>query len=903
MFFIFNYYMNELPKAYNPKEVEDGIYKMWEESGYFTPENLPGDRREPFVVALPPPNVTGVLHLGHALENSIMDIEVRFQRMLGKKALLIPGTDHAAVATQARVEKNLIQSGKYKHPREELGREKLLEIIREFAEKSKSTILSQMKKMGTSYDWSRLVYTFDEPRSKAVHELFIRMYHDGLIYRGFRTVNWSVKGQSTCSDDELEYVERSTKLFTFTYTKEFPIAISTTRPETKLGDTAVAVHPEDARYQQYIGKTFTVDVGASKPLKIRVIADQEVDPSFGTGALGVTPAHSQIDHEMYAKRKGTAEEIGFVQVIGSDGMMTAEAGQGYAGLSVEEARAKFVDRLRSEGLLQNEEEITQNVGTSDRFGDVVEVIPMEQWFIAVNKEIPGRGKTLKDLMREAVTTGHKGDERQKITIMPERFRDSYLRWIDHLRDWCISRQIWWGHRIPVYYRKQENPKSEIRNPKQSEDIYVGIEKPEGDGWEQDPDTLDTWFSSGAWTFSSLGWPEQTDDLKNYHPTTWMQMGYEILFFWMARMILMSTYALDQIPFKDVYIHGMLRDEQGRKFSKSLGNGIDPIEACDKFGTDALRLSLVIGIAPGNDSKFSEERVEHYKHFINKLWNITRLVMGSVEQLDVQGEPIPATLADKRILSNLNTLIQTVTKALSGYQFSQAAEALYEFTWHEFADWYLEIAKVQMQNEKLKEGTQKIMAHCLVTLLKLWHPFIPFVTEHIYQFFATSYKLQATSLLMVAEWPKAGSVKCTENEIRQFQVLQSIISSIRNFRSGQGVDAKLVLPAHIQSEQYRQLLLQHKGVIERMTKVSLVESTSLEKPQIIESGFEIFLDVPTSEVSDAEKEKERLELQNYIALLESKLANKDFVARAPEAIVNAEQKKLEEAKQKLEKLQA
>jgi len=892
--------MRTLPKIYNPKEVEEGVYQMWERSGFFNPDNLPGDRKEPFVVACPPPNVTGVLHLGHALENAIMDIEVRFQRMRGKKTLLIPGTDHAAVATQARVEKNLIASGTYHHPREELGREKLLEIIREFAEQSKSTILSQMRKMGASYDWSRLVYTFDEQRSNAVNELFIRMYRDGLIYRGFRTVNWSVKGQSTCSDDELEYVERQTKLYTFTYTKDFPIPISTTRPETKLGDTAVAVNPNDARYKQYIGQTFIVDVGSSKPLSIRIIADQGVDPNFGTGAVGVTPAHSQIDYEMYAKRNGTPDEIGFMQVIGSDGRMTQEAGRGYDGLGVEEAREKFVERLRAEGLLLGEEVITQKVGTSDRFGDVVEVIPMEQWFIDVDKEIPGRGKTLKDLMREAVTTGHNGDPNQVIKIMPDRFRDSYLRWVDHLRDWCISRQIWWGHRIPVWYR-QENFNAQRSDVKKHETVYVGIQQPPGDGWEQDPDTLDTWFSSGAWTFSSLGWPEQTDDLKNYHPTTWMQMGYEILFFWMARMILMSTYALDQIPFQDVYIHGMLRDEQGRKFSKSLGNGIDPIDACETFGTDALRLSLVMGITPGNDSKFSEERVEHYKHFINKFWNITRLVVGNVDGLDIQGEPTPSTLADTRVLSQLNSLIHATTAALSRYQFSQAAEALYEFTWHEFADWYLEIAKIQIQNGEHKETTQKILMYCLMTLLKLWHPFIPFVTEHIYQIVRHTSRDTHHDLLMVQPWPKEGDVRCTEDEHRGFLTLQSIISSIRYFRSERNVGAKLVVPARIQSDRYQELIDQHAAVIERMTTVSLVASTSVETPQIVEGGFEIFMDIPASEGSDETKAKKRVELQNYIAALESKLANKDFVARAPEAIVNAEQKKLEEAKQKLAKL--
>ncbi|MEI6596643.1 MAG: valine--tRNA ligase, partial [bacterium] len=668
----------ELPKTYNPADYEDAIYEKWEKSGFFNPNNLKG---EPYSIMMPPPNVTGVLHLGHALENSLMDIMARYQRMNGKKVLLLPGTDHAAVATQAKVEKILVEQG-IKNPRQELGREKLLEKIREYAEESKAIILKQIRKMGTSCDWSRLAYTFDEERSRAVNEVFIKMYNDGLIYRGNRVVNWSTKGQSTCSDDELVHVERPAKLYTFKYAKNFPIAVATTRPETKLGDTAVAVNPNDKRYKKYIGQIFTVDVGAAKSLEIKIIADENVEMKFGTGAVGVTPAHSMVDFEIYEKQKAKGDLINLIQVIDQNGKMAEAAGKAYVGLPVLEAREKFVGWLKKEELLEKEEDIIQNVGTSDRFSDAIEVLPMTQWFIDVNKKISGKNKSLKDLMREAVTVGHNGDKEQKVKITPERFEKVYLNWINNLRDWCISRQIWWGHRIPVWYR----PKADQPRASNDIEIYVGVEAPAGKDWIQDEDTLDTWFSSGLWTFSTLGWPEKKWQ-QNFHPTSWMQMGYEILFFWMARMILMSTYALDQIPFKDVYIHGMLRNELGNKFSKSSGNNIDPLEVIAKFSTDALRLSVIGGIAPGNDSKFYEEKVEGARNMVNKLWNISRYILPNTEKGEIDFKADKLTIVEDWILTKLQALIKEVTDDLNNYNFSQAGEKLRGFTRDDLADWY------------------------------------------------------------------------------------------------------------------------------------------------------------------------------------------------------------------------
>ncbi|MEK7633010.1 MAG: valine--tRNA ligase [Patescibacteria group bacterium] len=874
---------NEMAKAYEAKLVEDGIYESWLSSGFFTPENLPNvtDSTEAFTVVMPPPNVTGVLHLGHALENSLMDAMVRYQRLLGKKALLIPGTDHAALPTQAKVEKLLMADG-IKNPRQELGREKLVEKIREFAEQSKSTILSQVKKMGTSADWSRLAYTFDEKRNVAVNELFTRMYNDGLIYRGFRVVNWSVKGQSTSSDDEIETIERASVLYTFKYSKDFPIAISTTRPETKVGDTAVAVHPADDRYTAFIGKTFNVDFAGSK-LTIKVIASEEVDPSFGTGALGVTPAHSPIDFGMYEVQKAKQDPIEIIQVIGLDGKMTVEAGQLVAGQTVEKARATVVAWLSGQGLLEDSKDIIQNVGTSDRYGDVIESVPMTQWWLNVNKEIPGRGKTLKDLMRDAVTTGLNGDASQKVSITPERFTKLYLDRVNNLRDWCLSRQIWWGHRIPAWYRGEE--------------IAVGA-RPEGDGWVQDEDTLDTWFSSGSWTFSTLGWPEKTSDLKNFHPTNWIQMGYEILYLWLMRMILMSSYALNQVPFNNAYMHGLLRDKDGNKFSKSSGNNIDPIEVINEYGCDALRISVLSGNTPGNDSRYYTEKVEAARNLVNKLWNISRFIIGNVggaRHVDVpsnspiNGGETSLTLADRWILARFSETAKKVSSLIDRYDFSLAIEMLRDFTWNDFADWYLEIAKIEGEKGD-------VLLYILERLLILWHPFAPFVTEEIYKNFNSG-------MIIVAKWPTVEYELSSEDRSAFDQVCSAVIA-IRNYLS-----EHKTLPKDVES-----IVMVNAGVLSGMesiigglTKVKAIRSGE-ERPEsitpIVVGSAQIFVQLPAV---DAASEKARIEsgiaeATKFIAAQESKLANADFVARAPEKVIAGERQKLADLQEKLAALQ-
>lgn len=727
-------------KPFDPSEHESALYKLWEESGFFNPDvciekGIAEPEAETFSIVLPPPNVTGTLHMGHAAMLATEDILVRYNRMLGKRTLWIPGTDSAAIATQSKVEKEIMKAEKLS--RHDLGREELLRRVGEFAENSKNTILNQTRRIGSSLDWSRYAYTLDETRYKAVMTAFVNMYQDGLIYRGNRIVNWDPKGQTTISDDEIVHEERQSKLYTFKYSKDFPISISTSRPETKVGDTAVAVHPDDERYKQYVGQTFSLTF-CDVPIEVIVIADKEVDPKFGTGALGVTPAHSKIDWDMADRHNITRRP----QVINEYAKMTSAAGS-LEGLKVNEAREKVVEWLKEEGLLEKEESITQNVATAERTGGIIEPLPKLQWWIAVNKkfvlkhsEIPGIESgsevTLKELMIATVENG--GTD-----IFPERFKRVYFNWITNLNDWCISRQIWFGHRIPVWYKDEE--------------LYCGTDTPQNEGWTQDSDTLDTWFSSGLWTFSTLGWPEQTDDLKTYHPTTVLETGYDIIFFWVARMILMSTYHTGQVPFKNVYLHGLVRDEKGKKMSKSLGNVIDPLTMIEKYGADATRLSLIIGAAPGNDMPLSENKVKGYKNFANKVWNISRFVLTHTIEADTTATPI-LSARDEEILATLKTTVTDVTAEVEKFNLYLAGEKAYHYIWGELADVVLEESKLIFASEdaQAKLARQHVLIECLTTSLKLLHPFMPYVTETIWQ--ELPKEMKHSELLMVAKWPKA-----------------------------------------------------------------------------------------------------------------------------------------------------
>ena len=712
-------------KPYDSAATESRLYEAWEKSGLFNPDeavkkDVTKADAPPYSIVLPPPNVTGRLHMGHALMLAVQDIFIRYKRMRGFRTLWLPGTDHAAIATQSVVEKQIKkEEDKNRH---DLGREELLKRIEAFAGQSHDTIVGQLKAMGASLDWSRETFTLDEVRSRAVRTVFKRMYDDGLIYRDHRIVNWDPKGQTTISDEEIVYEERSAKLYTLRYSIGFPIPIATTRPETKVGDVGVAVHPDDARYQEFIGKEYDA-VFCDVPIHIKVVADKEVDPAFGTGAVGVTPAHSQTDWDI-AERNGLSNEV---IVINEFAKMTV--GGRLQGKKTSEARETVVEWLRNEGLLEKEEDIQQNVATAERTGGIIEPLPKLQWFVDVNKKIPGRGKTLKELILEPVHSG-------AIKIIPEYFDKTYFHWIENLRDWCISRQIWYGHRIPVWYKGEE--------------IVVGVEPKEA-GWTQDEDTLDTWFSSGLWTFSTLGWPEDTSDLKTFHPTNLLETGYDILFFWVARMILMTEYTLNTIPFTTVYLHGLVRDAQGRKMSKSLGNNLDPLEVAAKFGADAARMALIVGNTPGTDMRMSEEKIKGYKHFANKLWNIARFILDNAKSADMAA---PFVGNDDTLDAVGEALGKDVTQDIEEFRIYMAAEKLYHYAWNELADKIIEESKPIFAGADLSARASR--ARLLITLLdrtiKLLHPFMPFITEEIYQSMPT----KDAQFLMVAKWPVAGA---------------------------------------------------------------------------------------------------------------------------------------------------
>lgn len=734
----------ELLKPYDPAATEPVIYDAWEQSDLFNPDTAIAQGfvkpdAEHFSIVLPPPNVTGTLHTGHALMIVIQDIMVRYQRMLGKRTLWIPGTDHAAIATQSKVEKLLEKEGIKKH---DLGREAFLKRVEQFAQDSHDTIVHQTKKMGASLDWSREAYTLDEKRNLAVRTAFKKMYDDGLIYRKYRVINWDPKGQTVISDDEIVYEERDAVLYTFKYWNDFPISISTTRPETKVGDAAVAVHPDDARYQQYIGQTFTGNF-CGVDLTIKIIADRGVDPLFGTGALGVTPAHSKVDWDMAIKNNLPVEPV-----INEYAKMTV-GGELLIGKKTSEAREIVAQWIRDNNLMESEEAIKQNVSTAERTGAIIEPLPKLQWFIDVNKPIPTRdNKSLKELMLDAVNI-------HGLTILPERFEKTYFHWTNNLQDWCISRQIWFGHRIPVWYKTTTDG---------TEEVYCDITAPAGDGWTQDEDSLDTWFSSGLWTFSTLGWPEQTTDLATYHPTSVLETGYDILPFWVAKMILMSTYLMGELPFKTVYLHGMVRAANGQKMSKSLGNAaIDPLDIIAKYGNDALRMAMIIGNTPGNDLKLDENDIRGYGKFGNKIWNASRFVLENISDLDLS-EPIDRaslTAEDAADLDTLNDMIATVTKEMDEFKYSLAGEKLYHYFWHTFADVIIERCKKiisESEDTNARLSAKRNLFIQLETLMRALHPFMPFITEKIWGLMPhLEIETSATSgkkLLIIESWPKS-----------------------------------------------------------------------------------------------------------------------------------------------------
>lgn len=713
-------------KPYNPTEHESKIRQTWDSSGYANPDvcvekGITKPSAPIYSIVLPPPNVTGTLHIGHAAMLAIEDILVRYHRMKGFRTLWIPGTDSAAIATQAKVEDELYR--KEHKTRHDIGREELLKRVDAFVEKSKITIIEQLRSLGSSLDWSRYAYTMDEGRYMAVMEAFVRMYEAGLIYRGNRIVNWDPKLQTTVSDDEIEYIERKDPLYYFQYG---PFVIATARPETKFGDKYVVVHPDDERYKKYKhGETIEIE-WINGRVTATIIKDEAGDMTFGSGAMTITPAHSAIDFEI-AQRHG----LDIVPVIDDRGFLLDIAGE-FKGQHITKARNAVVEKLKSKGLLVKiDTAYTHNVATNERGGGIIEPQIKRQWFVAVDKAVmfpDGKTATLKERMRDAVASG-------AIKIIPTRFERIYYHWIDNLHDWCISRQIWFGHRIPAWFKNDE--------------IKVQIKSP-GPDWIQDPDTLDTWFSSGLWTFSTLGWPRETNDLKTYHPTSVLETGYDIIFFWVARMILMSSFLMGEIPFRTVYLHGLVRDAQGRKMSKSLGNVIDPLEMVQKYGADATRLSLVIGAAPGNDIKLSEDRIRGYKYFANKIWNITRFVLENTGGTATEEKYKEKDVAEIDLCDERRVVFQEVGRHIESFRLDLAADELYHYVWHRFADEIIEDSKriFREGSDEEKASRRHFLLNTLDWILKGLHPFMPFVTEAIWQQLPD----KKPELLMVAQWP-------------------------------------------------------------------------------------------------------------------------------------------------------
>ena len=719
---------------YNPVEHEDGLYQKWEESGYFNPDvcverGVTAADAKPFSIVLPPPNVTGTLHIGHASMLAIEDILVRYHRMQGKKTLWIPGTDSAALATQSKVEGIIYKQEKKR--RHEIGRDALLEQIDEFVEKSKNTIIYQIKKMGSSLDWSRYAFTMDEERYAAVMEAFVRMYNDGLIYRGARSVNWDPAMQTTVSDDEVDYEELNSPFYYFKYG---PFTIGTVRPETKFGDKYVVMHPDDERYAEYEHREQIEVEWINGPVTATIIKDEAADPDMGSGVMTITPWHSAIDYEI-AKRHNLDVE----QVIDERGCLLDIAGE-FAGMHIKKARPAIIEKMQEKGLVEKiEEDNINRVAVNSRGGGLIEPQIKAQWWIAVNKEFnmgtseidginEGDTVTLKTLMRQVVDNG-------QTDIVPERFMRIYKHWVDNLHDWNISRQIWYGHQIPAWFKDGE--------------VKVQVESP-GVGWVQDEDTLDTWFSSGIWTMSTLGWPGDTDDFRTYHPTSVLETGYDILPFWVARMILMATYLTGQTPFKYVYMHGLVRDDKGKKMSKSLGNIIDPLDMIGKYGADATRMSLITGAAPGNDMSLGEDKVRSSKKFANKLWNITRFVLENTHDYD--GNP-EHTIDDKKLEEHyLFPTVDVVTQNIEGFRLDLAADKIYHFVWDHFASKVIEESKPLLTSDDplVRSSRQKLLLHYLSYSLRMLHPFMPYITETIWQDMPDCVK--DGEMLMVAKWP-------------------------------------------------------------------------------------------------------------------------------------------------------
>lgn len=872
-----------LPKVYDPAGTEQKWYEYWEKQGYFHQEVDP--TRKPFCIVIPPPNVTGQLHMGHAWDNTLQDILIRWHRMLGDNTLWVPGTDHAGIATQAKVEEALAAEGLTKY---DLGREAFVERVWAWKEEYGGRIVNQLKRLGSSCDWQRLRFTMDEGCSRAVREVFVSLYEKGLIYRDNRIINYCPHCNTTLSDIEVEHQERQGNLWHIRYPLadgSGEITVATTRPETMLGDTAVAVHPEDERYQHLIGRTVILPL---MNREIPIIADEYVDREFGSGAVKVTPAHDPNDYEM-----GLRHNLPNITVIGKDGKMTEEAGV-YAGLERYEARKRVVADLEAAGYLVAVADHSHAVGECYRCGTVVEPLISKQWFV---KMAP-----LAEPAIEVVKTG-------KIRFIPERFAKIYLNWVENIRDWCISRQLWWGHRIPVWYCQDCG------------EVIVSREDPTScpcgsTNLEQDPDVLDTWFSSALWAFSTLGWPEKTPELAHFYPTSVLVTGFDIIFFWVARMIFMGLEFAEDIPFHEVFIHGLMRDAQGRKMSKSLGNGIDPLEVIEEYGADALRFSIVTGVAPGYDMRFRIEQVEASRNFANKIWNAARFtLMNLADYADglLSAEELvalPLELPDQWILDRYAWVAAEVNRQLGRYDLGEAARVLYDFIWGDFCDWYIELVKGRLYDKSTPESkkvAQAVLTYVLEGTMRLLHPFMPFITEEIWQ----NLKVGGETI-MTAAYPQRESVLSFPEATQTMTAFIEVVRAIRNARVeaevplGKRIEAILLVDDRLLADFAA--LEAEFSALAGLAQLTILPAQSAKPEKALSAlaaGVEIYL--PLAGMLDVEKELERLNkererLLQEVARAEQKLANEAFISKAPAAVVENERAKLAAYKADLAKVE-
>ena len=854
--------IEDMPTKYNAQETEEKIYKFWEDGEYFKADAH--SKKPPYSIVMPPPNVTGVLHMGHALDGTLQDILIRYHRMSGYEALWIPGTDHAGIATQAVVEKQLRKEGK---TRFDLGREKFVERTWEWANEHKSAILNQFKRLGASFDRTRERFTFDKGCSDAVKEVFVTLYNKGLIYKGAYIVNWCPRCQSAISDIETEYKTEQGHLWEISYPlKNEPgaIIVATTRPETIFGDVAIAVHPDDKKYSELVGKTVVIPLSGRE---IPIIADEYVDRNFGTGAVKITPAHDPNDYEV-----GKRHNFKPIWVIDEQGKMKAcaEVPHDYQGLDRYEARKKIVGMLDYEHFLLRTKDHEHNVGTCQRCGTTIEPLLSEQWFVK-----------MKPLAKEAIAAVKDG----RIDFIPKRWEKDYLGWMEKIRDWCISRQLWWGHQIPAYYNKETG------------EMVVAKENPDPDKYVQDSDCLDTWFSSGLWPFSTMGFPNsETDDFKKFYPTTVLVTGFDIIFFWVARMITMGLEFTHKAPFHDVYIHGLIRDEKGQKMSKSKGNTIDPVKIIDKYGCDALRFTMTsLCTYGGQDIKISDDKFEYGRNFANKIWNASRFVLMNLDGVDGKAfEKDKLTIADKWILDKLNATAKLVNENIKNYRIGETAHVLYDFFWNSYCDWYVEIAKIQLRDENLKLNTQRVLRYVLDMALRMLHPIMPHITEEVWQLMPKTDGEKASAII-VAEYPVYRDELAFPKEAKEMELVFDTITSLRNVRQSFNIPASREINVEVRATaDEKDIFKEIESYVHRLAKVNEITYVDdADAPLPPKSATAVVssskLIVPLADLIDIKEEVKRQEkklskLTNEKNSMEGRMKNEKFVANAPKELI-------------------